>query len=318
VKWKIEKNTLTLTPEDEEDLFKLSQIIEKGDILEGKDVRKVKISNDIMKKPFYIVMEVENVEEGNPLRVKGIVLNEHEEFPKGVHHSFTINVGKEVKLTKKVIPSFIKDLLEEKKKEPIKVILLDDEFAEFYEIHNKSVKELKKVKYRKSEEEVSRDYELLKKEIEKMKWDNFIIAGPGVFKEELAKILDKNYYIVSTSFIGRQGIKELFKRKELEKLFKDLKAKKEKEVIDKFLVELKKDGNVAYGKELFELAEMGAIEELYINSDLVLKNKGNKEEILSLIKKVEENKGKVHLIETDEKKQLKGFGDMFAFLRFKP
>jgi mRNA surveillance protein pelota len=318
VKYKIEKNTLILMPEDEEDLFKLTQIIEKDDIIEGKDLRKVKISNDVVKKPFYIVMKVEEIVEGKPLRVKGIVLNEHEEFPKGSYHSFTIDVGKEFKLTKKAIPSFIKEILEEKKKEPIKAILLDDEKAEFFVIKDKTIDKIKEIKYKDNEGE--RSYELLKKEIEKENWDNFVIAGPGVFKEELAKLLkDKNFIIASTSTIGFNGIKELLKRKELDKLFKDLKTKKEEEIIDNFLVELKKEGNVSYGKELFELAEIGAIKELFINSDLIFKNnnKEEKEKIINLINKVEESNGKVHLIETDTKKKLKGFGNMIAFLRFK-
>ncbi|MEO2154320.1 MAG: hypothetical protein ABGW69_00760 [Nanoarchaeota archaeon] len=318
MKYKIEKNTLTLIPEDEEDLFKLTQIIEKDDVIEGKDLRKVKISNDIVKKPFYIVMKVEEIVEGKPLRVKGIVLNEHKEFPKGSYHSFTIDIGKEFKLTKKTIPSFIKELLEEKKKEPIKAILLDDEKAEFFIIKDKTIDKIKEIKYKGNEGE--RNYELLKKEIEKENWNNFVIAGPGVFKEEIAKLLKgKNFIIASTSTIGFNGIKELLKRKELDKLFKDLKTKKEEEIIDNFLVELKKEGNVSYGKELFELAEIGAIKELFINSDLIFKNKNKeeKEKIIDLIKKVEKSNGKVHLIETDAKKKLKGFGDMIGFLRFK-
>ena len=76
---KKEQNYLLITPEDEEDLFNLAQIIDKGDVIEGKDLRKVKIGDDIIKKNYFISLKVEEVKLGNPLRVKGIILNEHEE-----------------------------------------------------------------------------------------------------------------------------------------------------------------------------------------------------------------------------------------------
>jgi protein pelota len=315
----INKNELKLKPEDEEDLFILSQIIEEGDVIKGKDLRKIKISNDVVKKPFYLELEVEEVVEGVPLRVKGKILNEYEEIPKGSHHSFTIDIGKEFILKKKELNNKILDLIKNKKKKSIKAILIDDEKAEFFELKDKSIEKLKEINYKTGNEESPRDYNKIKKTIEELKWDNFIIAGPGIFKEELAKLLEnKKFYIVDVHYLGNEGIKELLKRSELKKIFEDLKLKEEREIFNDFLVKLKKGEKVSYGKKIFELAELGAIEKLYINADLLFKEKDpeKKELIKNLIKKVEENRGEVHLIESDVKKELKGFGNMFAFLRF--
>jgi len=308
-----------MKPEDEEDLLIISQIVEKGDIIKGRDLRKIKISNDTIKKPFYLELEVEEVIEGNPLRIKGKILNEHEEIPKGSYHSFTINIGKEFILKKKNLDERILNMLKNKKKKKIKVILMDDERAEFFEIGDKSIEKIKEIKYKTGNEENPRDYHKVKKEIDKIGWNDFILAGPGLFKEELAKYLkDKNFYLVNVHYTGKEGIKELLKRKELNNIIKDLKLKEEREIFNEFLLKLKKGEKVSYGKKLFELAEVGAIEKLFINSDLLFKEKDKekKEKIKNLIKEVEKNKGKVHLIESEIKKELKGFGDMFAFLRF--
>jgi protein pelota len=323
MQFKKEKAFLLITPEDEEDLFNLAKIIEKGDVIEGKDSRKVKIGNEVVKKNYFISLKVEEVKLGNPLRVKGIILNEHEDFPKGAYHSFTITPFKTIKLVKKHYPSYIFDLLEKKRKQPVKVLLIDDEKAEFYEIMDKSVKLLNSLKYKEkdNEERALFNYKKVIKEIKEKNWENFIIGGPGVFKEELLKELKKEgfegkVYLANVSHLGKAGIKELLKREELKTLLKDFKIKEEEELINKFMEELKKEGNVAYGKEGIKKAiEYGAIELLVLEDDLVFKNKN--EEIEEIIKRVEEMNGKIKLIETEEKKRLKGFGGMVAFLRFK-
>ncbi len=323
MQFKKEKNYLIITPEDEEDLFNLAQIINKGDIIEGKDVRKVKIGNDTIKKSYYISLKVEEVKLGNPLRIKGVILNEHEDFPKGAHHSFTITPFKTIKLIKEIYPSYIFDLLTTKRKEAIKVVLIDDEKAEFYEIRDKNIKLIDSIKYKEKEnnEKAFFNYKKVISELEKKNWEKFIIGGPGLFKEELLKELkkedpNKEIYLANISHLGLSGVKELLKRDELKSLLKDLKIKEEEELLNKFMEELKKEGAVVYGKENIKKAlEYGAIDLLVINSDLVFKDKN--QEILEIIKKVEEMKGRIKLIETEEKRKLKSFGDLIAFLRFK-
>ncbi len=325
MQFKIEKNSVILTPEDEEDLFNLNKVIKKGDIIEGKDIRKVKIGDDFVKKPFFIKLKVEEVKKGNPLRVKGIVLNEHEEFPKGVYHSFTITPFKTIKLTKNFLSTYIFDILKQKKKEPVKAILIDDEKAEFYEIRDTKVDLIKKINYKEKEElnKSNFNYKKIISEINKLGWDNFIIGGPGIFKEKLQEELNKEnkkikFYLANVSHLGKMGIKELMKRKEINTLLKDFKIKEEKELIDRFMEELKKDGKICYGlNKVKEAAEYGAIELLVVDSDKVFNVESNEEEIENILKKVEENKGKVKIIETEEKKRLIGFGGIVAFLRFK-
>ena len=169
---KKEKNYLLITPEDEEDLFNLAQIIDKGDVIEGKDLRKVKIGDDIIKKNYFISLKVEEVKLGNPLRVKGIILNEHEDFPKGVHHSFTITPFKTIKLIKEFYPSYIFDILGTKRKETIKAILIDDEKVELYEIRDKNIKLFSSIRYREKEdnEKAFFNYKKIINELKKINW----------------------------------------------------------------------------------------------------------------------------------------------------
>ncbi len=101
-----------------------------------------------------------------------------------------------------------------------------------------------------------------------------IIGGPGPTKEFFVqegylkqevqqKILD----IIDTSYTDEFGIKELVEK--ASKVFEDLEITKEKNLVQKFLKEVVKDGLAAYGeKEVREMLEIGAVDTVLISEDV--------------------------------------------------
>ncbi|MBI2660929.1 hypothetical protein HYX09_01535 [Candidatus Woesearchaeota archaeon] len=81
-----------------DDLWYLSCIIEPGDYVKGRTLRKIKIergddkSSDSVKKPVFMKIKAEKIDFGSDssLRVTGIITEAPEDIPLGSHHSFAL------------------------------------------------------------------------------------------------------------------------------------------------------------------------------------------------------------------------------------
>ena len=101
------KGTAKVRIENADDLWYLSQIIDVGDSVSGKTLRKLKIGGEddrkqkVIKKPVFIKIKVEKIElgQGN-LRILGIIEEGPEDIAHGEHHSFNVEDGTEIKITK--------------------------------------------------------------------------------------------------------------------------------------------------------------------------------------------------------------------------
>lgn len=188
-----------------------------------------------------------------------------------------------------------------------------------------------------------------------------VVAGPGPVKETFAsgdflnyEIKNKIIGIVSISYSGDYGLHEAIERSE--DILKDASITKEKEILDRFFTELRKDTGLAvYGlKETINSIESGALEILMLTDkfpwkkltlacrscdfsmERVMKKEqaismkcpecdenlelDNSEDITEEIKKNAENFGtevKVVSDETNEGVQFRELGGIGGILRFK-
>jgi stalled ribosome rescue protein Dom34 len=83
-----------------DDLWDLSQVIEPGDILRGRTVRKVKApterATDSTRRPMTLTIKSEKSEwdpDSSTLRVTGIITDGPDDIPRGDHHSFSLSPG---------------------------------------------------------------------------------------------------------------------------------------------------------------------------------------------------------------------------------
>jgi peptide subunit release factor 1 (eRF1) len=100
-----------------------------------------------------------------------------------------------------------------------------------------------------------------------------LVGGPGPIKERFAKgdylhyeIKSKIIGVKDTSYTGAYGLSELVRRSQ--DLLLATSVGKERELLEKFFIELKKGGNVVYGvNETIGALSKGAIETLLISED---------------------------------------------------
>ena len=91
-----------------DDLWYLSNIIDKDDTLSGRTIRKIKLGEDerntrIIKKVITLAIKVERVEfhkYSNSLRVSGKIISAPEDIPKGSYHTFDVTDNTTLKISK--------------------------------------------------------------------------------------------------------------------------------------------------------------------------------------------------------------------------
>ncbi len=107
----IDENSVSLVPEESDDLFMLRRIIKKEDRLVGDTTRAIKQEKEFVRPDrgerikIRIALHVEKVSLDNVvdrLKVHGTIIESNNEFVrKGSHHSLTLKIGESITLTKK-------------------------------------------------------------------------------------------------------------------------------------------------------------------------------------------------------------------------
>lgn len=338
---------ITVMVEDIDDLWTLSQIIESGDRIEGRTVRKIKVSDKSeesvkqFKKNVHIQIGVERIEfheHTNSLRVSGKVLEEKEDIPAGCYHTFTLESGSVVTIEKEKWPSYQIERIRESERpaESILICNLDRENAIFVMLEKRGYTVLSKIRGNvpKKQFESSKSepfYNQLSKCIdaydEKYSFSHIILASPAFWNEELRdeiksqRILSK-IKLAACSDVGESAINEILKRPELKTILRNDRLSMELALVEEVLVEISKNGAVAYGfEDVKNAVNSGAVAHLIVSTRLIkemrLKDEFQKlEELMGL---AEQMKGKVNLIESGQVagKKLDALGGIAAKLRYK-
>jgi len=342
----LKKGEIKLIVDNLDDIWYLSNIIEKGDVIKGSTTRKIMHGEKgekvrIERKRIFLSIEIEKLDysEVRVLRALGQVTEGSEDVGKGSHHTFEIEKGEKFTIIKQTWLNYQLDWLKESANDKylkILVCVLDRENASFaiskkqgYEI----LSELKGDVQKKDERSSSKgDFylkiiEQIKKYNEKYNSEYMVIASPAFFKDDLMKKWKscefKNKIILSgCSNIGKNGVNEVLKRQEVAKILEKDKAVNEMLIVDKILTEISIDGKAVYGfKGVKKSANSGAIEILVVSDKFInLKREKNEfKELEYLMKGIEKIKGKVNIITSENEggKKLDGLGGIAALLRYK-
>lgn len=327
-------------PETKDDLWHLSHVIEKGDLVRARTTRKIKAreGEKTRREKLLLQIEVKSIEFERFtgfLRVQGIIRSGKPEelIELGAMHGMEIEPGKRIQIQKKRMR---KDQFERLKKaqkathkKPVLVVVLDDETASFallkefgFEekgiIHsNKSGKQFEQGNWKKEY------YGNTAKKIIDSGIETIVMAGPGFAKNELSEFLkEKGFkgkiFIENTNSVGLTGINELLKGQALAKIVQDAEITKEAALIEKVMEEIAKDtGKVVYGlKEVEKAIDFGAVKELLVLDKFL----GEKMETLPpLLEKAESLRANIHVFnsEHDPGKKLEGIGKIAALLRYR-
>ena len=326
-----------ILPENLEDLWHLSKIINPGDIIIGSTERRWKppgSKGSGEKKKVTIELSSEKIElhkHANVLRVTGKILagKPEEYIDIGSYHTIDVVPRISFILKKDVWTEYEKSRLKEAEKSSrrqiVKIIVIDDKQANIMTLKGYGIDFEFEINSRTSKRD-EKYTEMMKKyfsEIEKIIKDSkrIIVAGPGFTKNSFKDYLkDKNpkllksIFFEHTSTAERSGVYELMKSGVIKKVLKEEKISLEFENIENFLVELKKESGLAiYGmNEIKEAIEYGALKELLILDEIARKNP-------SILDDARAKKIDIVLFTSEEEpyKKLKSFGGIAGILRFK-
>jgi protein pelota len=332
-----------------DDLWYLSNIIDKDDTLTGRTIRKIKLGDDerntkIVKKVVTLAIKVERVEfhkYSNSLRVSGKITSAPEDIPKGSYHTFDITENTSLKITKSHWLSYqIEKLKESTEEQTSKTLIcaIDRESATFailtpsgYRILSEIEGEVQK---KEADNKKTKDFyaeiaKILQDYKDREDLQNIILASPAFWKEDLLKKIKKNFpalakiiFLATCNSLGKNGVEEVLKRKEVETVLKKDRTTKETILVEELLKEISLDQNAAYGlEEVIAAGDASAIKKLLITDELIhaLREQEQFDSINELMKKVDKTKGEVHIITTDHEsgKKLQGLGGIGAILRYK-
>jgi len=331
-----------------DDMWYLSNIIDPGDKVQGKTLRKIKTqsseekSKAATKRPVFISIAVEKVEFSkytNVLRVSGVIKQAPEDVPLGEHHTFNVDENTIITIIKERWLKYQLDKLKEacsEKKSSILIVVHDREEAYFalfkkygYEILSHIEGEVQK----KREENIKKEnfyltiINKMKEYVERYGIKQIILASPAFWKEDLMKEIKdlelKQKIITATcSSATKNGIEEVIKRPEVRVALRQERAAKEMIKVEELLTEIAKNNLAAYGlKETENAANMGAVKELLITDSLIQKSRQENfyHEIENVMRIVDKTKGEIEIISSEHEggKKLDGLGGIGAILRFK-
>jgi len=341
---KIEKNDkknriMKLIPQNQDDLWILSQVIEKQSFVTGKTTRKIKISETKVEKKTYILkIQVEAIRyENNLLRINGKIMSEIDDIPKGSAQSITISINDRVTIEQNWLQYQIEKIKDStKEKVSILLVILDREevyFAKMTIAGYEIISDFKGDVSKKSEDglicggnfyaDVSSNIEAY---CDRLKVNKIVIASPAFFKEDFMKQwnnndLKKKVTLATVSSVSKNAFVELLKRDEIKNVMSTERIEQELSIVEQLFTELGKNGKCSYGfNHVSEKINEGAVEFLLITTNLINKYRENNEfsKLENLMKSVEQIKGRVMIInsENDAGKQLDGIAGIGAILRY--
>mgnify|MGYP000165080612 FL=1 len=340
---KIEINTL-------DDLWFLSHIIDEGDHLKGKTLRKIKLGDEtdrnlkVIKKLVTLEIAVEKLEFhkfSNSLRVSGKITDGPDDVPRASYHTLDLEEGKIITIKKEQWLNYqIEKLTEasQDKLEKILIIAFDRSTATYALLTQSGFKILSDVSGDVSkkgyEETKGKDFfSEVAKQIhdyhERHKIQYIILASPAFWKEDLMKIIKKNnpdlikkITLATCNSTGGNGVEEILKRDEVKTVLKQDRTTKETEYVEELFKEISKQAKAAYGiKEVQEASEAHAIKSLLVTDELIhdLREKEKFHELDAIMKDVDRSNGEVHIISSENEagKKIDGIGGIAAILRYK-
>jgi protein pelota len=341
----LRKGQLSVRLQSQNDLWHLSHIIDIGDFVSGKTYRKIKVgegeraSQTTIK--VFMKIQVEKLEfhkHSDKLRASGKIVEGPEDISRGQYHTFNLEPSVEVTIEKQKWLKYQLDKLKEAEKEKdanVLIILLDREHALFAELKNYGFDVLTElsgnVQKKASPEKVKdtfyseviavmRDYD------KRNSYSKMVLASPAFWKEYYMGLLTKDeakkILSAACNSVDVDGISEVLKRPEVLTALKDDRVVKEINLVEELLVEIRKDGAVAYGvREASRAAESGSIRSLLVTDSFIRRAReaGTYGKIDHIMSMVDSMKGEINIIssEHDGGKKLDGLGGIGALLRYK-
>ncbi len=334
LKQNLKSGKIKIKAENPDDLWHLERILEPGDIVTSRTMRKttIKRGHEIEhgdRKPLILAIELESTDfhkATHSLRLKGHIRSGPEDLVKlKSYHSLQIEPGSILTIQKEEWKSYQLERLKKARiKQPLLFFcVLDREQADFARLTDSGLEMAGTITYKKTWGEEKRDeyYREIHKTLEAAmnKYHGIVIAGPGFEKENLLEFLDKanpelaaGIILEYASSTGRSGVQEIIKHSG-NRILKETRISKETGIVEKLLEEIAKDGLAVYGpKETEQAIKSGAVETLLVSEDKI-------KDFEPLMATAEKMKSRIFIISSEHESGEKflNLGGIAGLLRFR-
>lgn len=343
------KGFVKLRVDNLDDLWYLSHILEKDDLVSSVTFRKIKLGEGderktrVVKKRVKLQIRLEKIQfssTNSTLRLSGVITEGTDDIPSGDHHTFSVEEDTEISVYKMhgFLSFQIKKLKEASEDKGIKVLIcvIDREDAYFvmlkkygYEVLSKMKGEVQKKQFEENKKNsfFSDVVSKMKDYVDRYGIKKIIVGSPNFWKSYIRKEVEKTglhkmvtYSVCSSE--GENAIKEILRRPETKEALKDERFSRELQLVEDLLAGISKQENVDYGlAEVEEAAALGSVEKLLVSDAFIheMREKDSFERLDKIMRSVDDSKGEIIIISAEHEggQKLNSLGGIASFLRFR-
>lgn len=342
---KIDENTVSIIPEESDDLFTLRRVIQNGDRVIGDTTRVVKQDKDYARPDrgerikIRVALDIEKVsidDVVDRLKVHGTISeSDSESVTKGSHHSMTLKIGELITLVKKHWSDIEKKLIFGKKDTGsfllVAIDTTDCGIGRLTGTHLKLVPNLysgasgKRYRSKFNIEDFFRDVQgVISSAIREN--DEIIIFGPGETKKRLGNFISEIpslrkhglRVIDGIDSSGEDGIYTFIKSETMRQALAKSKIAKVSHILDEIMLMVnKKINKFSMGfEETVRANEAGAVQSL-VFSDKIFENQ-DEDRVIAFLNQAEGKGVEVYAVDstTDVGLRVSSLGGVVSLLRF--
>jgi len=337
----IDENSISVMPEDSDDLLNLRRIIKENDKVIGDTTRVQKQDKDYSRPDkgerikVRIALTVEKISLDDVLdrlRIGGTISeSSNESVPHGSHHSFIIKINDGITISKKRWTSIEKNLLVSSNNQGGFVLVAIDTgdcgIARLRGTHLEFIPNIYSGsggKRYKTNFNIEKFFEQVQQAVSTVfkKGDSIVVFGPGETKKRFVNFIQKSqkYKIQVVEGIdsgGEDGIYIFTKSQTMKEIMSDSKLAKVSSIIDEImLLANKKSGKFTMGfEETFNANQIGAVESM-VFSDKAIQD--NEQKMIDFLNDVESKGVKIYSVDssTDIGLRVTGLGGIVSLLRY--
>ena len=340
----IDENSISVKPEDSDDLLNLRRIIKKEDKVIGDTTRVLKQDKDYsrhdkgerIKVRISLIVEKISLDDVlDRLRIAGIISESSNELvPHGSHHSFILKINDGITISKKKWLPIEKNLLESNNNQVGFVLVAIDTgdcgIAKLRGTHLEFIPNIysgSSGKRYKTNFNIEKFFEQVQLAVSTVLKDGdlIVIFGPGETKKRFSNFIQKSqntqkYKVQVVDGIdsgGEDGIYIFTKSQSMKEIMSDSKLAKASSIIDEvMLLANKKSRKFTMGfDETFNANQIGAVESL-VFSDKAIQD--NEQRMIDFLNDVESKGVKIYSVDssTDIGLRVTGLGGIVSLLRY--
>ncbi|NWJ28702.1 mRNA surveillance protein pelota [Marine Group I thaumarchaeote] len=337
----IDENSISVMPEDSDDLLNLRRIIKKNDKVIGDTTRVQKQDRDYSRPDkgerikVRIALTVEKISLDDVLdrlRIGGTISeSNNESVPHGSHHSFILKINDGITISKKRWTPIEKNLLVSSNSQVGFVLVAIDTgdcgIARLRGTHLEFIPNIYSGsggKRYKTNFNIEKFFEQVQQAVSTVfkKGDSIVVFGPGETKKRFVNFIQKSqkYKVQVVEGIdsgGEDGIYIFTKSQTMKEIMSDSKLAKVSSIIDEImLLANKKSTKFTMGfDETFNANQIGAVESL-VFSDKAIQD--NEQKMIDFLNDVESKGVKIYSVDssTDIGLRVTGLGGIVSLLRY--